>query len=342
MKTSLQEEELIHLLNKYIDNTCTPEEAQVLIGWIRGSADTTCYDFVSQSRWSQMSMERPSMDELHENALRNEALRLLDMLEAKQKHSVGNKKYVPKRWLSGVAAVMILLLGMAFWKYYDGKTEHFPLVTEKEFIAEKGEMKHIQLKDSTQITLNSGSRLYVPSDFNGDTREVRIDGEAFFQVTPNPSKPFVVSSGEVKVKVLGTSFNVNSYSEDTDIAVTVSTGKVLVGMEDRQMQMQLLPNEHISINKETGNVHKDQMEENNYVKWMDGYLYFDKLPLQQVIKMINRKYNTQIILQCKNCNMLISGMHDNRSLEAVIGAVCFIADLKYRMEGDTIILYDKD
>lgn len=340
MKTLLQEEDLIHLLNKYIDNTCTAEEVQILISWIKDSADATCFDFVSQSRWNRMPAEHPVMNDQQENLLRSEAILLLEKLESGQKRMDGNRARLLKRWFGGVAAVLIILLGMAFWKYFEENTISSLPVSQKEYIADKGEMKRVLLNDNTEVTLNSGSRLYVPSDFDGDTRNVRIDGEAFFQVARNPSKPFIVTSGEVKIKVLGTSFNVNSYSEDNDIAVTVSTGKVLVGMEKHQMQMQLLPNEHISISKETGDVHKDHVTENNYVKWMDGYLYFDKLPLQQVIKMINRKYNKQVVLQCKDCNTLISGVHDNKSLDAVIDAVCFIAGLKHRAEGDVIILYN--
>lgn len=339
MKTQLSEEDLIGLLNRYIENTATSEEVQLLIGWIKDSDDTTFFDIVSQSRWNRMAEEHPETGASQEALLHTEALRLLEKFESGRLHVRKNKVRLLKRWFGGVAAALLVLLGMACWKYFDGNKAPVLAVSEQEYIAGNGEIKRVCLADSTVITLNSGSRLYVAAGFNGHTREVRIDGEAFFQVARNPAKPFVVSAGEVEVKVLGTSFDVNSYSDDPDIAVTVSTGKVQVGIDECGMQMHLLPNEHISINKQTGNVYKKHVKENNYVKWIDGYLYFDKLPLQQVVKMINRKYNTQVVLRCTDCPTLISGMHDNKSIEAVVESVCFIAGLKYTTEGGRIIIY---
>ena len=105
--------------------------------------------------------------------------------------------------------------------------------------------------------------------------------------------------------------------------------------------MSVSPNEHLSVNKIDGNVSKETIQENNYIKWIQGSLYFNKEPIREVIKTINRTYNRKVILQCKNRDYKITGTHDNKSIEAVIEAICFTTGLHSRQEGDNIIIYDK-
>ena len=123
--------------------------------------------------------------------------------------------------------------------------------------------------------------------------------------------------------------------------LTVSTGKVRVNVADQDLQLAVSPNEHLSINKIDGNVRKESIEENNYIKWIHGSLYFNKEPIREVIKTINRTYNRKVILQCKNCDYRITGTHDNKSIEAVIEAICFTTGLRSKREGGNIILYEK-
>ena len=89
---------------------------------------------------------------------------------------------------------------------------------------------------------------------------------------------------------MGTSFDFKSYKEDEFIKLTVSTGKVRVNVADQDLQLAVSPNEHLSINKIDGNVRKESIEENNYIKWIHGSLYFNKEPIREVIKTINRTY----------------------------------------------------
>ena len=86
-------------------------------------------------------------------------------------------------------------------------------------------------------------------------------------------------------------------------------------------------------------INKETFIENDYIKWMNGILYFHKTPIKEVIKTIERTYNTKIILNCKNCNQIITGTHDNKSLKAVIDAVCFTTGLRSQQKGDKIIIY---
>lgn len=344
MKVHLREEEVIRLLNKYIRNECSREEATTLLRWLKSPESQEGFERGCASGWEQAFSDISYPDPQRERQLRQEALLLLQKLDNRKKTSFFTVRARVVRQLGKIAVAACLLLGIGLFTYnWEEKREALIEIETpvfQEFVAKVGEIKEIRLKDGSTVILNSGSRLRVPDRFNRKERTVEIDGEGFFKVMPDPEKPFLVDAKDVRVKVTGTSFNVNAYDEDNDIAVTVATGKVLVGMEEQQMQLQLLPNEHLAIDRRGRNISKEVLKENNYMKWMDGYLYFDKLPLRQVIRMITRKYNQPIELTCEDCNCLISGSHDNKSLQSVLEAVCFAAGLKQRMENGKIILYE--
>lgn len=344
MKVYLREEEVIRLLNKYIQNRCSEEEARTLIRWLKSPESEEGFERVCAAGWEQTFSDLSYPDPQREKQLRQEARRLLQKLDDRKKISESTGRGRFSLFVLKIVAAACLLIGTGLFIYnWQGKRDarmEKESPAFQEFVAKVGEIKKVMLPDGSSVVLNSGSRLHVPDNFNRESRTVRIDGEGFFNVMPDPEKPFLVDAKDVRVKVTGTSFNVNAYDEDNDIAVTVATGKVLVGMEEQQMQLQLLPNEHLAIDRRGGNMYKEVLKENNFMKWMEGYLYFDKLPIRQVVRMITRKYNQPIELMCNDCNCLLSGSHDNKSLESVLEAVCFAAGLKKRVENGKIILYE--
>ncbi|MDR2917058.1 MAG: FecR domain-containing protein, partial [Tannerella sp.] len=243
----------------------------------------------------------------------------------------------PLKWLSRIAAV-ILFFFIVGTGYYFVRSGQEKVISYKEITVSRGEIKEYTLDDGTHIVLNSGSKLTIPSDYNREHREIEMTGEAFFDVTPNPEKPFIIKNGETRVKVLGTSFNLKSYGEDNFLELTVSTGKVLIDVPDMDIRLRVNPLEHLSVDKQKGTLSKLKLDENYYAGWVNGTLYFDKTPIGEVIKSINRKYNKTVILSGPDYDNLISGTHDNKNLDAIIESICFATGLKPHVKGDTILL----
>lgn len=202
-----------------------------------------------------------------------------------------------------------------------------------------GEKKEIKLPDESDIYINSASTLKYPETFEQDRRVVELAGEAFFKITPDKARPFVINTGQISIKVLGTSFNVRSYSEDEWIGVTVSTGTVSVSIFDENSSIQLSPNEELWINKKNRFFQKSKKDILQASSWRDGYLYFDKAPIKDVINTLNRKYAVNIALERPREEYTITGEHDNKSLQSVLESICFITKLKLKKHGDNIILY---
>lgn len=334
---------IISLLQKYIKDQCSEQELRTLLHWLKSPDNRADLDQVVKPLWETVNRNMPRPDSEREKELYEEVSLLLSGIKQKNKNTSTSGSRSKNR-LNGfyrIAAILILAFSVTFGllKVLDHPSS--PQLTYTEKISNKGEKKEVLLPDGTKIILNSDTKLRIPANFNKEERILEMEGEGFFDVASNPDKPFIIKSGETQVRVLGTSFDFKSYREDDFIKLTVSTGKVRVNVADQDLQLSISPNEHLSVNKVDGNVSKETIKENNYIKWIQGSLYFNKEPISEVIKTINRTYNRKVILQCKSRDYKITGTHDNKSIEAVIDAICFTTGLHSRQEGDNIIIYDK-
>lgn len=338
---SMQDTAILSLLQKYIRNECSREELQTLFQWLKSSDDYSGFDQVIRPFWDSIDQNMRVPEKEHEDKLRKEVFSLLSEIKQKNEET-NNPGVISKNRLSGfyrIVAILILVLSatIGVLTFY---SSHPETISFQEQVSAKGEKKIVRLADGTKVILNSDTKLRIPSDFNGESRTVEMEGEGFFDVTSNPDKPFIIKSGGTQVKVLGTSFDFKSYKEDDYIKLTVSTGKVRINVDDQDLQLSVSPNEHLSINKRDGDVNKESIDENNYIKWIQGSLYFKREPIREVLNTINRTYNRNVVLQCSDCDFRITGTHDNQNFEAVIDAICFTTGLKVRQEGNMILLYN--
>jgi len=177
-----------------------------------------------------------------------------------------------------------------------------------------------------------------PTEFTSDIRLVEMEGEAFFNVMRDEGKPFIVRTRQADVKVLGTSFNVKAYQEDELMAVSVRTGKVEVDMPESVMR--LLPNEQVIVNNANGEILKKNEDVQKVTAWLQGGLYFNRTPISSVVHDLERMYNQAIVLDPNSVfDDYIYGEHDNKSLEAVLNAIQYSTGIRYRTEGNRIVLY---
>jgi len=322
------------LLQKYVSNVCTEPELRTLLHWLNSSdEDNQVFWSVSKSFWDGINSKETCPDDNQIASMESEVDSILRKIKLRR------TKFHIRNWAMRAAAVALLVIGIGTGFMLGNKHAEIPLYYT-ELSAQQGEKISYILHDGTKVTLNSGSTLTFRSDFGTNGRHIEMNGEGFFDVAKDPDKPFIIGSGNAEIKVIGTSFNVKSYSEDGFMAVTVSTGIVEVNIPAFNLQTHLSQNEHIWVNKETGETARSRLSENHYAEWTKGLLYFDKEPIREVIKTINRKYDRNVILQCDDCHQLISGTHDNKSLEAVVETICFTTGLKSRTdEKDNIILY---
>lgn len=156
----------------------------------------------------------------------------------------------------------------------------------------RGESFKVVLCDGTEVWLNANSNFVYPTAFVGNERVVTLEGEAYFKVAKDANRPFIVKTPTVQTRVLGTEFNIRSYSpEDTHIVLI--NGKVEVSNTQGGSYTQLYPGEDAHLQPD-GNFVLTEVDLDSYVYWKDGYFYFDDVTLKDIMQNLGRWYNVNI------------------------------------------------
>ncbi len=164
----------------------------------------------------------------------------------------------------------------------------------------RGNTTIIKLNDGTVIHVNSESHLVYPAVNADNTRQAYLEGEGFFEVAHNPDKPFVTSTSEVDIEVLGTKFNLSSYPSENITETFLVEGKVKVKRNDGLFSTNeeiLSPNQKAIYNKKNKEINVLEIEDNDYITWYKGYLNFRSQNLSDIIKKLERFYNIKIQLE---------------------------------------------
>ena len=202
------------------------------------------------------------------------------------------------RWLGYAATVLILMTSSAlltFW--YARSTPETDLLANvvNTLYTPAGQRAQLMLHDGTEVWLNAGSKLIYPALFTDDERRVSIEGEAFFRVAKDPSKPFIVSTPDVDIKALGTQFNVYSYAEAGYIRTSLLEGSVKVFFPDKEQEGVILsPNQQITIYQ--GEMKVEPIRLNEHFLWRNGIYAFENEPLINILKKMELYYDIQIII----------------------------------------------
>jgi len=157
-----------------------------------------------------------------------------------------------------------------------------------------GQRSQITLYDGTRVWLNSGTKLKYPVVFNPDTREVNIEGEAYFNVAKDEKHPFVVSCGKLKVEVLGTHFDVCAYPNENEFSTTLEEGSVKVYNNENGKFTKMKPGEQVVLDRKTDLFKLSRVDTDLYTSWKENLLKFDDATFEEVIKKMERWYDVRI------------------------------------------------
>ena len=207
----------------------------------------------------------------------------------------------------------------------------------------RGQKSLIILPDGSRVKLNAESYLEYPQKFETEYREVKLVGEAFFEVQKNPLKPFIVRSGSISVKVLGTSFNIKAHPYENSYSVAVATGKVAVskGIESGKDTLiaTLLPDEMVRIDHDKNTYEIKKFNRDKELGWKDGILVFDNDKAQNIIQTLEQWYGVDFIYNKNNLPKGgYTGRYQNASLEMVMDGWSYTSDFKYRMVGKKVYI----
>jgi len=205
-------------------------------------------------------------------------------------------------------------------------------------VTSKGGNSNIILPDGSKVVLNSDSKLSYPKIFNDSIRNVTLIGEAFFDIKHDSKKPFIVDANEIKIKVLGTTFNVKSYSKDEKIETTLITGKVEL-IKDDETPVILAPSQKAVFYKTQNKLKIEEVNSSNVVAWREGKLVFKNTSMKEVVIDLERKYNVKFIINSKKLlEYEYTGTFDNLSINEVLELLIISSPISYIRKDEKINL----
>ena len=201
----------------------------------------------------------------------------------------------------------------------------------------------IELSDGTLVYLNSGSTLKYPVKFlKGQSREVFLDGEAYFVVSKDKAHPFIVNANEVRTQVYGTEFNISSYKNDPNLDIVLVEGSIGVynnKLNTSKDQLILVPNEKASFNKKNLNFTKKTVNVRNFIAWKDGVLWFENAPFENIVKKLERNYNVSIENNYTGLNKIaFTGTFDIETIDQILEAFQSYKQFKYTITDNQITI----
>lgn len=247
-----------------------------------------------------------------------------------------------KQFLQVAAAVLIVgLAGFFAYKFSPKKSQKKEAPAMRVFTTEKGEHLNLTLSDGTQVILNADSKLKLPEKLASNKRQVYLQGEAYFKVTHNSGRPFLVHSAGTTTRDLGTAFVIRAYSDDSQVLLVVAEGRVKFepDTEDSQKYSIVTGNQLIKYDVEEEEVTKKKVKDLDlYLGWTEGHLNFKNEPMSKVARRLEHHYDVNVIFKDKDIETKkLTASLNSKKITNVLNVIAKALDIHYRIENNEVI-----
>ena len=270
------------LLQRYVEGTVTPQEVETVVDWLDESEENV--------------REFMALHKLNDISLLNKQYTL-----AKKEQS---RKTVPVRKivleLMKIAAIFLLIWG-GMKITSPSFVQDNDILVYQTIYAPAGQRAEILLPDSTKVWLNASSKLTYPTHFDKGRRRIELDGEAYFDVSPDKNRPFIVETQKMSIEVLGTEFNVISYNDFDWHEVSLVEGSVELKIPGLLAKGYLMK-ENENLKLQDNKLISTQMTDHEYLKWKEGVLYFNNETVEAIINKLRLYFDVNI--EIKNTNLM--------------------------------------
>ena len=313
-------------IEEVLAGIASPEDAKYVAEWF---ATEECSDYLEAAMTRDSGLIKNEFSDLYVD----HDIPSKKILEQIRKN-IRIKKL--KRICFRVAAVLIpVVLIVGLYMQLNSKVDLFGTSEYEEVVVDKGERIQIMFQDGTKVYINSDSKLRYPKKFALNTREVFLEGEAYFVVAKNKNRPFIVNLSGPAIHVLGTSFNVQDYPETKDIVVCLDEGNINLTLPTEK-KYPVKPGERLVYNKDNQQCTISKMNDMRRLSmWKQNVIVFKDTPLSEVIKILNRWYNVEFKVEDENVLKYVYTLtSDNTLLEKVLMDLEKIAPVKFEYNED--------
>jgi transmembrane sensor len=323
-----------NLITRYFSGEIAGDELSMLSGWLKDSPE-------HEELFRQLSETWKIVEKQKINSLVNIDLEL-SSLKAKMKNPVKViplnrnrnriKSLLQHTWK--VAAVVLVLITSSLLLYlYLSKPKDIVILARAKNLEQL-------LPDGSVVYLHAGSQIKYPVKFASDKRNVELEGKAYFEVAHNKTKPFIVASGDARVEVLGTRFNVNTHKSGESMEVVLTSGKVSLYFKGKSKDnVLLMPGEKAEVFTEKKVISKTLNNDPNYMAWKTRVIIFNDESLSEVVKTLQDVYQTPVRLvnpQLTQCRVTAS--FNDQSLQSVLEVLKETLGLQVKQNGNIIEL----
>lgn len=300
-------------VKKYIVNECSEEEFDTAFELLLSPDATEKYDDVMLEHWKKCTKN------VHEQATH------IASESSSSEVNKTKKLFIHHPIFKYAAAVAIFVVSIWMFKNISSEKE----MTYRRTYTATDNKETIQLDDGSNVILGQGSTLAVSDKFSSK-RDLKLEGEATFNVENIENSSFEVHAGKLTVRVIGTSFNIRNFASEPLILLTVSSGKVeaKLGIDNETKSHYLTPDMQLIFNKESKAIKLQNINSQKVLN--DKTLYFNETPFELLVTDIQRFYGVKVKVEDSSIySFRISGEHSNKNLRELLESVCFIYGLEY-------------
>ena len=314
------------LIKKFLSGNCTQEELLLI------------RKYMDDENWAMNELDRMWQTSDHQHICEDEdKFRNLKLIRKKSDYSNIRRS---RNWvfessvLLRVAAILLIAFAVPLMLI----DQEAPRLVEKNqaVLVTKsnpaGRKSTICLPDGSIVRLNAASEISYPEQFTDSMRQVSLKGEAFFDVTENPDKPFLVNTDGLITKVLGTSFNINAFMENEAIEVVLASGKVEI-QKSNQLLTTLLPGEEIIYDNRSHSYRKQMADIEKTLAWKNNLVIFDKASSSEIFAYLERWYGVEFVIDKKviSGQWRFSGRYQDESLENILLSLSYVKSFNFRI-----------
>ncbi len=331
------------LIIKYLRHRLSEEESALMTDWLK--SDPSNQDFLfslEELYWANQMQEMQQLADTN-----NEWKKLEEQIFSKQKNN-DHKGTIVHR-LSTIlryAAVVIIASGLSFIILQTDIFKTGKKQTPENYVTvvtKKGERSQLILPDGTKVWINANSSLSYNTD-PASERQLKLSGEAYFEVTKDEHHPFVVSTSLLKIKVLGTKFNLRAFEEEEEVQATLYEGLVAASIPGKKFEKDIFlkPGEQLIYGNNT-DLTVDLVTSKDDIKWKEGIYYFKKQKLRSIVRSLERSFNIQITIDDPKLSQeeFTCEFEKAENLVDILNILKMTQKLDYSITGSNVRIFSK-
>lgn len=313
----MNDDDIDNIIIRFLENDISEEEKSYCLNWLMLSNENSSHLKKMVNVWESTRMY---------NSIQN--TKSIKKIYSKRKTILSSLHYQ----ITTLAAVLIVCILSITYVSLTNKTVYKTVFSQNN-------KKLITLPDNSKVWLNAHSSIRYPTKFNEKRRVVTLKGEAFFDVTENSDFPFIVSTDNIKIKVLGTRFLVKESISSDEVITVLESGSISFTTILNSREYILEPNEKITYNESRDLINVEKININNYLAWLDNRLIFENTPIEIVFDRLSQWYNVDIILNNEAIKTIpVSFIVDEEPLDEVLKTLQIIAPFEYEHINNRILI----